>query len=167
MQKEYKNSELRTHAINLLEERGISLEQIAELAYDLQLPYNKDLTLEIALHNVNKVLEKREVQYSVVTGIEIDKVCEAGGFSDILTKTLMRDEGLYGIDEVIALSIVNVYGSIGFTSFGYIDKLKPKALGEIDKKGKEPGVCNTFIDDIVGAIAAATASRIAHSYGKE
>ncbi len=62
MQKEYKNTELRVHAINLLEERGITLDQIAELAYDLQIPYNKDLTLEVALHNVNKVLEKREVK---------------------------------------------------------------------------------------------------------
>ncbi len=47
------------------------------------------------------------------------------------------------------------------------EKLKPKVLGEIDAKGKESGVCNTFVDDIVGAIAAATASRIAHSYGRD
>ena len=35
-------------------------------------------------------------------------------------------------------------------------------LGEIDKKGKAEGCCQTFMDDLVGAIAAAAASRIAH-----
>ena len=48
--------------------------------------------------------------------------------SEPLQDIVKRDEGLYGIDEVIALSIVNVYGSIGFTNFGYIDKLKPGIL---------------------------------------
>ncbi len=160
------DQDLREHSIKLLNQRGVTLEQIAELAYDLQISYNKDLTLEHAYHNVDKVLDKREVQYAIITGIEMDIACENGHFSPLLTERLMRDEGLYGIDEVIALSIVNVYGSIGFTNFGYIDKTKPKILGEIDKKGKEPGVCNTFIDDIVGAIAAAAASRIAHNVVK-
>ncbi len=158
--------DLREHSIKLLNDRGVTLEQIAELAFDLQLPYNPGLTIEEAQFNVERVLNKREVQYAVITGIELDIACENGHLSPLLTDSLMRDEGLYGVDEIIALSIVNVYGSIGFTNFGYIDKVKPKILGEIDKKGKEPGVCNTFIDDIVGAIAAAAASRIAHNFKK-
>ena len=36
-------------------------------------------------------------------------------------------------------------------------------IGEIDRLGKESNRCNTFLDDIVGAIAAAAASRIAHA----
>ncbi len=156
-------NELREHSLKLLSERGVKLEEIADLAYDLQKSYNPDLTREVALENVKRVLDKREVQYAVITGIEMDIACENGHLSPLLTERLMRDEGLYGIDEVIALSIVNVYGSIGFTNFGYIDKLKPGVLAEIDKAGKAPGVCNTFLDDIVGAIAAAAASRIAHN----
>ena len=38
------------------------------------------------------------------------------------------DDSLYGVDEVLALSILNVYGSIGFTNYGYIDRLKPGIL---------------------------------------
>ena len=69
------------------------------------------------------------------------------------------DEGLYGIDEILALSIVNVYGTIGFTNYGYIDKVKPGILKELNS---HDGVhVHTFLDDIVGAIAAA-ASRLAH-----
>jgi phosphatidylglycerophosphatase A len=66
----------------------------------------------------------------------------------------------------MALSIVNVYGSIGFTNFGYVDKAKPGIIGVLDKEGKEPNRCNTFLDDIVGAMAAAAASSIAHRFSK-
>jgi len=76
---------------------------------------------------------------------------------------LYQDEGLYGIDEVISLSIVNVYGSIGFTNYGYIDKIKPGILEKLNNH--ENGQVNTFLDDIVGAIAAAASSRIAHNVG--
>ena len=80
--------------------------------------------------------------------------------SEPLQDIVKRDEGLYGIDEVIALSIVNVYGSIGFTNFGYIDKLKPGILEYLNDKST--GKVHTFLDDIVGGIAAAASSRLAH-----
>src|SRR5699024_11566679 len=56
-----------------------------------------------------------------VTGIELDELAEKGLLSEPLQDIIHRDEGLYGIDEVIALSIVNVYGSIGSTSYVYVD----------------------------------------------
>jgi len=71
------------------------------------------------------------------------------------------DESLYGVDEVLSFSIVNVYGSIGFTNYGYVDKLKPGILKKLNDKSS--GSCHTFLDDIVGAIAAAASSRLAHS----
>lgn len=70
------------------------------------------------------------------------------------------DEGLYGVDEILAFSIVNVYGSIGFTNYGYIDKQKPGILQELNDKSS--GKIHTFLDDLVGAIAAAASSRLAH-----
>jgi phosphatidylglycerophosphatase A len=68
---------------------------------------------------------------------------------------------LYGIDEIMALGIVNVYGSIGFTNYGYIDKVKPGILAKLNDH--ESGQIHTFLDDLIGAIAAAAASRLAHS----
>lgn len=70
------------------------------------------------------------------------------------------DESLYGVDEILAFSIVNVYGSIGFTNYGYIDKQKPGILQKLNDHSS--GDCHTFLDDIVGAIAAAASSRLAH-----
>jgi len=53
-----------------------------------------------------------------------------------------------------------VYGSIGFTNYGYIDKQKPGILERLNDKST--GECHTFLDDLVGAIAAAASSRLAH-----
>lgn len=147
----------------LLEKRGVSIEDIAEITYTLQEKYIPHLTMEMCVESVQAVLRKREVQHAVITGIEIDMAAENGHLSPELTEVLMQDEGLYGIDEILVLSIVNIYGSIGLTNFGYVDKVKMGKIKELDSaKGSH---CNTFIDDIVGALAAAAASRIAHNNG--
>lgn len=156
-----KDTILEDHATQLLHQRGVKIEDIASIVYDLQKDYVDDLTMEYCIKNVKKVIKKREVQNAVITGIEIDIAAETGAFSDVLSDLLMRDEGLYGIDEILVLSIVNVYGTIGLTNFGYVDKLKPGIIGKLNDEKSEQ--CNTFIDDIVGALAAAAASRIAHS----
>ncbi|MBG9989040.1 phosphatidylglycerophosphatase A [Aerococcaceae bacterium DSM 111176] len=156
-----KDSILHDHAISLLKQRGVKLKDIAEIVFDLQKVYIDDLTMEECIKSVKKVLKKREVQNAVITGIEIDIAAENGAFSDVLSDLLMRDEGLYGIDEILVLSIVNVYGSIGLTNFGYVDKLKPGIVGKLNDEKSES--CNTYIDDVVGALAAAAASRIAHA----
>ncbi|MFA5470884.1 MAG: phosphatidylglycerophosphatase A [Acholeplasmataceae bacterium] len=153
-------------ALSKLEERGVKLEDIAEITYDLQKKYIPDLTIDYCLNHVEKVLKKREVQHAVLTGIELDILAEKGLLSEPLASMLLNDYGLYGIDEIMALSIVNVYGSIGFTNFGYVDKLKPGIIGKLDKEGKAKDKCNTFLDDIVGAMAAAAASSIAHRFSK-
>ena len=49
--------------------------------------------------------------------------------SEPLQTILAIDESLYGVDEVLAFSIVNIYGSIGFTNYGYIDKENPAFSG--------------------------------------
>ncbi|MBO8156757.1 MAG: phosphatidylglycerophosphatase A [Bacillaceae bacterium] len=148
-----------------LEERGVSVKDIAELVYFLQSPYHDNLTLEECIYNVEKVLKKREVQNAILTGIQLDILAEKGMLEEPLQTTIANDEGLYGVDEVIALSIINVYGSIGFTNYGYIDKQKPGILKKLNDKSSD--FCHTFLDDIVGAIAAAASSRLAHSYDEE
>lgn len=160
------NSNIYEIVVQRLLERGVSLAEIAQITYDLQKKYIPDLSLEYCLNHVDKVVNKREVQYAVITGLELDMLAEKGLLSEPLASMLLNDYGLYGIDEIMALSIVNVYGSIGFTNFGYVDKLKPGIIGKLDQEGKQPGKCNTFLDDIVGGIAAAAASSIAHRFTK-
>lgn len=146
--------------IELLKKRGVELVDIAECVVLLQEKYYPGLNTEIALEAVEKVMEKREVQNTVLTGIYLDESAEKGLVKGPLADMLLQDEGLYGIDEVLAYSICNLYGSIALTNYGYIDKVKPLIIGKLNEKGQQ---CNTFLDDIVGAIAASAASRLAHN----
>ena len=93
--------------------------------------------------------------------IELDKLTEQNKLSQPLQRIVANDESLYGIDEILAFSIVNLYGSIGFTNYGYLDKVKPGIIKKLDSK--EGGHCNTFLDDLVGAVAAAAAGKLAHN----
>ncbi|MBH0231039.1 phosphatidylglycerophosphatase A [Halobacillus yeomjeoni] len=161
MAKENNITALETTAREWITERGVTIEDMAELVYYLQSKYHENLTMDECRHNVNRVLKKREVQNAILTGIQLDKLAEQNKLEEPLQKTIETDEGLYGVDEIIAFSIVNVYGSIGFTNYGYIDKQKPGVLKRLNDKST--GECHTFLDDIVGAIAAAASSRLAHS----
>ena len=161
MKKHVKLSILEKKARQLLEERGVKIDDIAELVYYLQSSYHQELSMDECRYNVNRVLSKREVQNAVVTGIELDILAEKKLLSEPLQETIATDESLYGVDEIIALSIVNVYGSIGLTNYGYIDKQKPGILKRLNDKSS--GYVHTFLDDIVGAVAAAASSRLAHS----
>ncbi|ERJ13372.1 phosphatidylglycerophosphatase A family protein [Haloplasma contractile] len=157
------DKELREKCVTILSERGVEIKDIAEITYEIQKQYYPDLTLEECIEHVNAVLDKREVTHAVITGLNLDMLAEQGHLVEPLSTIMLNDYPLYGIDEVLAYSIVNVYGSIGLTNFGYVDKIKPGIIGRIDELGKETGNCNTYLDDIIGAIAAAAASRIAHT----
>jgi phosphatidylglycerophosphatase A len=143
-----------------LKNRGVNIEDIADLVMFLQQKYHPYLQIEECIENVNRVLSKREVQNAILTGIQLDLLAEKGLLEEPLQSIISVDESLYGVDEILAFSIVNVYGSIGFTNYGYIDKLKPGILNRLNDHTS--GECHTFLDDIVGAIAAAASSRLAH-----
>jgi phosphatidylglycerophosphatase A len=150
--------------INLLEQRGVRVEDIADLVMFLQKDYVPDLTSEMCVESVRAVLRKREVQNALLTGIQLDMLAQEHMLLSPLQEIIETDEPLYGIDEVLALAIVNLYGSIGFTNYGYVDKIKVGILQDLNDKRN--GV-NTFLDDLVGAIAAAASSRIAHRQRRE
>jgi phosphatidylglycerophosphatase A len=157
---ERKMDEIEIKARKWIEERGVAIKDIAELVYYLQNKYHENLQMDDCIENVERVLGKREVQNAVLTGIQLDILAEKGLLEEPLLSTIKADEGLYGVDEILAFSIVNVYGSIGFTNYGYIDKKKPGILEKLNDKSS--GECHTFLDDLVGAIAAAASSRLAH-----
>lgn len=157
--------EIYQTTIEWLHRRGVEEDQIAELTFYLQKDYYPDLTMKECLTHVGKVLEKREVQNAILTGIQLDVLAESGGLLEPLQDMIVRDESLYGIDEVLSMAILNVYGSIGLTNYGYIDRVKPGILAKLNCK--TDGEIHTFLDDLVGAIAASAASRIAHNRKKQ
>jgi len=152
---------VKKKTMELLELRGVTINDLVDLVFFLQKDYFEGLTRELCIENIEKVLSKREVQNAIITGIQLDMLAEQKQLMEPLQTIIFNDEGLYGIDEIVALSIVNVYGSIGLTNYGYIDKMKPGILEKLNNKSD--GQNHTFLDDIVGAIAAAASSRLAHS----
>lgn len=150
--------------INLLKQRGVKLKAIAEITYKLQAPYNPDLSLEDCIINVERVFEKREVQHTILTGLALDKMAEDDKLEEPLATIIKTDEPLYGIDESLAMTIANIYGTIGVTSFGYLDKEK---TGIIEKLDNSQGRVDTFLDDIVAGIASAASARLAHQLKQE
>lgn len=150
---------MKKFVIELMSDRGVELQDIAELVYTLQSHYGP-LTMEDCHDSIDKVLGKREVQHAIITGVVLDIYAENQLLPEPLQKILENDESLYGIDEILALSITNVYGSIGLTNFGYLDKEK---LGILEVLNNAEGQVHTFLDDLVAGIAAAASARIAHS----
>lgn len=147
--------------VKMLADRGVTLEEIAEVVYEIQKGYYDSLPLEECLESVEAVVKKREVQNAILTGLALDMLAEEKKLPEPLQSIVAGDDFLFGVDEIVALSITNIYGSIGLTNFGYLDKTKPLVIGRLNTH--KNGSCHTFLDDLVSAIAAAAASRIAHA----
>lgn len=56
---------------------------------------------------------------------------EENRLSQPLNDILTRDEELYGIDEILGLAVVNLYGFIEFNNYSYLDKVKPGVIKKI------------------------------------
>lgn len=145
--------------------RGVSVDDIIDIVLMLQSPYIDDLSREEIEEDIFEILAKREVYHTVMTGIAIDIAVEENKLFDQEIMDSMRgDYGLFGVDEVLAYGICNLYGSIALTNFGYVDKMKPGIIGVVNDDLIR---VNTFLDDIIGAIAASAASKLAHTHKKE
>ena len=157
----YDSEELYQQAVSRLNDFGVELSEIAKLVQELQGDYIKDLSLERCLESVESVIRKRESIHAILTGLAIDDLANEGKLPEPIQSIIHDDEGLYGIDEILTLGIVNMYGTIGLTNFGYLDKKKIGIIKDLDEKKKAERV-TTFADDLVAAIAAAASARIAH-----
>ncbi|MBM7854715.1 phosphatidylglycerophosphatase A [Desulfohalotomaculum tongense] len=150
---------MKQQVIKKLKDRGVEIKDMVPILYDLQKPYIPDLTMKECEESILAVLDKREIQHTILTGIALDELAEKGMLEEPLLSILRKDDGLYGIDEILALGMGTLYGTIGSTNFGYLDKVKPGIIKNLDTT---PGRVNTFLDDLVCGIVAAAASRMAH-----
>lgn len=149
------------HIIRNLKDRGVELKDIAEIVYFLERDYIDGLNDKVSIYAINKVLHKREAQNAIMTGIELDELAEKGLLSKPMQRIMETDESTYGIDENMAITLASLYGSVSVTNYGYVDKLKHGILGKLNDKST--GKINVFLDDLVGAIAAAACGWLAHN----
>jgi len=148
-------------------ERGVTIEDIAKVAYRQQAKYNKDITMSLCIESVEKILSYRDIFHIVQLSIEIDRLTEENAFRNPIQDIMKADFGMFGIDEIFGLSIAANYGVIGQTNFGDIDVNKPGIVMQLNEDGKSGDACHTFLDDVVGALAAAASTRVAQIISEE
>lgn len=148
-------------------ERGVKIEDIAAIAFKQQGKYNPNLSMDDCIESVKKILTYRDIFHMVQLGIEIDRLTEEGAFKGPIQDIMAADLGMFGIDEVFGLSIASMYGTIGQTNFGDIDVNKPGIVKVLNDGGKSGKQCHTFLDDVVGALAAAASTRVAQMISEE
>lgn len=133
---------------------------MAQIVYDGQIKYEPDITIGKCKQAILHVLKKREVQNVVLTGIYLDTQADIDGAMDpYFRKILNNDENQFQVDELLSTGCVEVFGGVASSNRGYLDKVKPGIIGEVDRR---KDTCNVFLDDILAAIVASAESYIAN-----
>lgn len=157
----YPDTKAYEFVTNRLKERGVDLHQIVKIAYELQQPFIPELTEEECYDELLNVMHKRELLNNAMVALELDRLAEEGQLKEPLLSIIRNDVGVFGVDEALALQIANIYGTIGVTNFGYVDRVKSGIIRRYDRDEKH---VNTFIDDLMGAIVAAVCGKLSHKY---
>ena len=164
----YSREEMQKLNTEKLLERGVTIEEIAQIAYNQQAKYNSKINMKDCIESVEKILSLRDVFHLLQLGAEIDRLTEEKAFKGPIQNIMDNDLGVFGIDEIFGLDIARLYGAIGQTNFGDIDVNKPGIVAKLNEEGKSGSKrCHTFLDDIVGAIAAAASTRVAQIVSEE
>lgn len=158
----FSRQEMLEMNIKTLKERTVSVEEIAEIAFRQQSKWTDDVSMADCIDSVEKILSLRDVFHLVQLGAEIDRLTDENQLKGPILDILKQDLGMFGIDELFGLELAGMYGTIGKTNFGDIDVNKPLVVDRLNGEGKhDNGMCHTFLDDIVGALAAAASTRVA------
>ena len=164
----YSRDEMQKINTEKLLERGVTIEEIAKIAYQQQYRYNKDIKMEDCVESVEKILSLRDIFHLLQLGAEIDRLTEERAFRGPIQAIMEYDLGVFVVDEIFGLDIARLYGAIGQTNFGDIDVNKPGVVAKLNEEGKMGSKhCHTFLDDIVGAIAAAASTRVAQIWSED
>jgi phosphatidylglycerophosphatase A len=150
-----------------LAKRGVSIDAIAEISYRQQSKYTDNVSRQLCVESVEKILSLRDVFHHVQLAAEIDRLAEEKMFQGPIQDIIYEDLGMFGIDETMGLEVSGLYGTIGQTNFGDIDVNKHGIVKRLNDAGKEEGICHTFLDDIVGALAAAASTRVAQMLNED
>jgi len=158
----YPDKRAYNYVVNELKKNGVDISDISDIAFSYEEKYIPGLTKQTAYEAIDSILHKREVANTAMVALNLDKLATKKLLDEPLQYLVEEDAGVFGVDELLASGIANLYGQIGITNFGYSDKDKTGIIKHLDTvKGKK---VNTFIDDIVGAIAAAGAAKLTHDY---
>ncbi len=163
----FSREEMLEMNIKTLKDRTVEVEEIVEVAFRQQARWNPEISRVEVQDSVDKILSLRDVFHLLQLGAEIDRLTDEHLIKGPIYDILKADLGMFGIDELFGLELAGLYGTIGKTNFGDIDVNKPLVVDRLNEDGKHGGMCHTFMDDIVGAIAAAASTRVAQVSNEE
>lgn len=157
----YPDTKAYQFIINEFNKRGITLHDLAKIVHKMESGYIPELTVDKCERVLVNEMHKRELMNNVMVGLELDRLAEEKQLKEPLLSIIRNDAGVFGVDEVLALQIANIYGTIGSTNFGYLDRVKYGVIKSFDEDDQH---VNTFLDDLLGAIVAAACAKLAHEY---
>lgn len=157
----YPDTKAYQFVVNRLQERGVTIDDLVNLTFKMQSEFLPELTQDECREDLLDVMHKREFLNNAMVGLELDRLADEGQLKQPLQDIVKNDAGVFGVDEALALQIAEMYGTIGVTNFGYLDRVKSGIIKAFDKDGTH---VNTFIDDLLGAIVAAACGKLAHHY---
>lgn len=155
----YPDQELFDYVVKELNKRGIDEWTVGNAAYAMQHQYYPDVTVEQFGSELTNVLKKREVLNNLAVGFALDNFANRHLLPEPLQTIVANDLGAFGVDEALALSITQLYGTVSSTNYGHADKEKIGFAKELDNS---KGTINTFSDDLFSALASAVCARFAH-----
>ena len=122
----YPDKELKKYVLDYFDEMNISLEQIAAQAVEHQSKFIKGLTLEDGKKRLERILNKREVLNALAVAVQLDKLANKGMLDEPLQTLVANDACTLGVDETMAISLAQLFGSISTTNYGYLAVIKRK-----------------------------------------
>ena len=157
----YPDEKAYNFVIETLKERGVEVSTLADLSYKMTSEFVPKITMAECEKAVLAVLHKRDFLSPAMIMLDLDRLANEKKLSQPLNDIISNDVGVFGVDEELASAISMIYGPIGITNFGYLDRVKKGIVAKIDH---DPARVNTFLDDLVGAIVAASCGKLSHDY---
>ena len=142
--------------------RDIELKDLAILVLEGQKKYLKSITIDDAMESVEKSINKREIQHSLLTALAIDNLAMENKLPEPFQSIIEEDAPLYGVDETIAMEASALGGSISSAAFGYLDNTKPGIIGKMNDGQKKGSFITTMLDDQLSALVAVSEAKLAH-----
>lgn len=144
--------------------RNIYTYDMAQVVYETQKNHVEGLEFMDAVNAVEGVLKKREVRHALLVALALDNLAMEEKLPQPLQAIVAEDQGLFGVDEDIAIATSGLGGSIAVSNWGNLDIEKPGIIGRLNDAQKNGETITTFLDDIISAIIAISMGKVAHRY---
>lgn len=87
----YPDTKAYEFVTNRLKERGVQLDDLAQIVYETQKKFEPDLTLEFCQQSLINTMHKRELLNNAMVALELDRLTEEGTVAEPLASIIKND----------------------------------------------------------------------------